>query len=83
MKVQPFAVSRYPEGAHNVLRVNGTGSQRVAPASPEALASGNDVITLASPGSKWHICGVGKHCYSGNMKLVIAVQSEIGSPASF
>ena len=47
------AVFNYPEGKHNVLRVNGTGFQQcVAPASTQAFTAGNDVIVLSSPGRK-------------------------------
>ncbi|EEF51035.1 blue copper protein 1a [Ricinus communis] len=74
-------VFKYPAGVHNVLRVDGTGFQEcTAPATTEALTSGEDTITLASPGKKWYICTVGKHCESGNMKLAITVLPELGSP---
>ncbi|XP_048131622.1 uncharacterized protein LOC115746443 [Rhodamnia argentea] len=74
-------VFKYPGGAHNVLKVNGTGFQEcVAPAGTVALTTGNDVITLLTPGRKWYICGVGKHCASGNMKLVITVLPKMESP---
>ncbi|GFS33294.1 hypothetical protein Acr_00g0027650 [Actinidia rufa] len=64
-------------------QVDGTAFQQCAPpATSEALTSGNDVITLATPGRKWYICGVGKHCASGNMKLAITVLPPLESPAS-
>ncbi|KAJ7952417.1 putative Blue copper protein [Quillaja saponaria] len=76
-------VFKYPEGAHNVHRVNGTAfEQCVAPAGTEALTSGNDAITLASPGRKWYVCGVGKHCEVGKQKLAITVLPNIVPPAS-
>lgn len=53
-----------------------TSSSDVTP-----LTSGNDEISLTSPGKKWYICGVGKHCEKG-MKLAINVlPAEFGSPA--
>lgn len=65
-----------------MVTVNGTDFQEcTAPASIEALTTGYDVITLPFPGKKWYIRGIGKHCEAGNMKLAIAVQSQIGSPA--
>ncbi|KAL2238127.1 UNVERIFIED_CONTAM: Uclacyanin 1 [Sesamum indicum] len=68
-------IFKYGQGAHNVHRVNGTGFQQCMVPSPlEALTTGNDVITLATPGRKWYICGIGGHCASG-MKLVITVAS--------
>ncbi|XP_059461846.1 blue copper protein 1a-like [Corylus avellana] len=75
-------VFKYKEGVHNVLKVNGTGFQQcVAPLGTEALISGNDVITLATSGRKWYICGVAKHCENGNQKLAITVLPRIVSPA--
>ncbi|GFS34259.1 hypothetical protein Acr_00g0032990 [Actinidia rufa] len=76
-------IFNYPQGAHNVFKVDGTAFQQCAPpATSEALTSGSDVITLATPGRKWYICGVGKHCASGNMKLAITVLPPLESPAS-
>ncbi|XP_061990746.1 blue copper protein 1a-like [Rosa rugosa] len=72
-------VFNYPEGVHNVLKVNGTGFQEcAAPAGTVALTSGKDVINLATTGRKWYICGVSKHCQVGPQKLFITVM-----PASF
>ncbi|WCJ40757.1 Blue copper protein [Euphorbia peplus] len=76
----------YPMGSHNVFRVNGTTFRDCTiPPLVEALTSGNDTITLATPGNKWYICGVGKHCVSGQ-KLAITVQvsapTQSPSPAS-
>ncbi|XP_062025428.1 blue copper protein 1b-like [Rosa rugosa] len=72
-------VFNYPVGVHNVLKVNGTGFQEcAAPAGTVALTGGKDVINLATPGRKWYICGVSKHCEVGPQKLFITV-----TPASF
>ncbi|KAJ8747681.1 hypothetical protein K2173_012891 [Erythroxylum novogranatense] len=74
-------VFKYPQGAHDVLRVNGTVFQQcLKPADVPPLNSGNDVIPLATPGKKWYICGVAKHCEEGNQKLTITVWPEAGSP---
>ncbi|KAJ9173496.1 hypothetical protein P3X46_016619 [Hevea brasiliensis] len=76
-------VFRYSPGAHNVIRVNGTGFQQCkAPDGAEALTTGEDTIPLTYPGKKWYICGVSNHCESKNMKLTITVLSELGSPAT-
>ncbi|XP_050213699.2 blue copper protein 1b-like [Mercurialis annua] len=73
-------VFKYPTGAHNVFRVNGTGFQScIRPAITEALATGNDTILLATPGRKWYMCGVGKHCEYG-MKLFINVLPLYNAP---
>ncbi|KAJ9556086.1 hypothetical protein OSB04_010700 [Centaurea solstitialis] len=67
-------LSNIPVGAHNVFRVNETVFQQcMIPPAIEALTNGYDVITLATPGRKWYICGVGKHCEMGGMKLFINV----------
>ncbi|KAL5708831.1 hypothetical protein ACHQM5_019587 [Ranunculus cassubicifolius] len=66
-------VFKYTEGAHTVLKVNGTEFQNcIKPPQNEALTTGNDVITLATPGDKWYICGVGNHC-AGGQKMKITV----------
>lgn len=70
-------VFKYPTGVHNVYKVNGTDFQKCTiPGSSIALDSGYDVVTLTTPGRKWYICGVGKHCEMGGMKLVITVLSQ-------
>ncbi|PWA75032.1 Cupredoxin [Artemisia annua] len=69
-----MALFKYAAGKHNVFSVNGNLFQQCSiPPTNEALTSGYDVITLATPGRKWYICGVGKHCESGGMKLFINV----------
>ncbi|XP_025014312.1 blue copper protein 1a-like [Ricinus communis] len=75
-------VFRYPVGAHNVFKVNGTGFQNCTiPPLDQALTSGDDTIILATPGRKWYICGVGNHCKNGGQKLVITVQPQAPIPA--
>ncbi|XAR70383.1 hypothetical protein NMG60_11027225, partial [Bertholletia excelsa] len=81
-RVGDTLVFKYPQGAHNVLRVDGDGFQQCATAATtQPLTTGNDVITLASEGRKWYICGKGNHCKSG-MKLAITVLPQVGSPAT-
>ncbi|KZV19454.1 hypothetical protein F511_08795 [Dorcoceras hygrometricum] len=64
----------YREGSHNVLRVNGSDFKQCLSTNTSVLplSSGNDVITLATPGKKWYICGIGGHCSQG-MQLSITV----------
>ncbi|XP_062075887.1 blue copper protein 1b-like [Humulus lupulus] len=76
-------VFKYPEGAHNVFKVDGVGFKQCAPpADTAALTSGNDVITLTTPGRKWYICGVPQHCQIGNQKLLITVLDDDDQVAS-
>ncbi|KAL5709017.1 hypothetical protein ACHQM5_019753 [Ranunculus cassubicifolius] len=71
-------IFRYPVGAHNVFKVNGTSFQNcVVPPAIEAFTTGYDIIPLATEGRKWYICGVGKHCSSGGMKLFIEVYKSV------
>ncbi|KAF6142560.1 hypothetical protein GIB67_039524 [Kingdonia uniflora] len=73
----------YPVGAHNVHKVNATGFQDcVAPLEAVLLVTNNDVITLATLGKKWYICGVGKHCEVEGQKLVITVLPKVAFPTS-
>lgn len=77
------AVFKYTQGAHNVFRVDGNGFQQcAAPAGTEALATGNDIITLTTPGRKWYICGVGQHCEAGKQRLAITVFPQSEAPSS-
>ncbi|KAL8543849.1 hypothetical protein ACS0TY_004417 [Phlomoides rotata] len=65
----------YTKGFHNVYTVNEPAFQQCSvPPPSEALTSGKDKITLSTPGKKWFICGVGKHCANG-MKFEITVES--------
>ncbi|KAI3689609.1 hypothetical protein L2E82_47572 [Cichorium intybus] len=75
-------VFNYAPGTHNVMKVNGTGFQQcIVTSSNGTLTSGRDVISLQTPGRKWYICGVLKHCELGNMKLVITVLPQTMAPA--
>ncbi|KAM7258667.1 hypothetical protein ACFE04_014408 [Oxalis oulophora] len=83
-KVGDRLIFKYTKGLHNVEKVDGAGfRQCVASDGTEALTSGKDVITLATPGNKWYICGVSNHCESGNLKLTITVQTplQVEAPA--
>ncbi|KAK1429308.1 hypothetical protein QVD17_11514 [Tagetes erecta] len=68
-------VFKYQAGAHNVYKVNASSfASCTIPEPGTGLKSGHDVVTLAAPGKKWYICGVGRHCADLNQKLVINVQ---------
>lgn len=71
----------YKAGSHNVLKANQTEFHDCVKPLTAPLTSGNDIITLTSPGKKWYICGVATHCQTGNMKLAINVLPELGAPA--
>ncbi|KAK6944183.1 Phytocyanin domain [Dillenia turbinata] len=72
----------YQKDKHNVFKVNGTAFHDCTiPPANEAYISGNDTITLLTPGKKWYICGVGKHCADLGMRLAINVVSRAGAPA--
>ncbi|RWR82150.1 blue copper-like protein [Cinnamomum micranthum f. kanehirae] len=63
----------YTVGNHDVIKVDEKGFANCA-TSPNSgiLTSGQDEITLTTPGNKWYICGVTGHCDSGQ-KLKITV----------
>ncbi|XP_034693507.1 mavicyanin-like [Vitis riparia] len=70
-------VFKYTQGNHNVFKVNGPAFKDCTiPPSNEALTSGNDTITLDTPGNKWYICGINDHCANGQ-KLVITVHGSL------
>ncbi|XP_077210094.1 cupredoxin superfamily protein [Tasmannia lanceolata] len=71
-------VFNYAKGAHTVVKVNGTGFS-ACQTSPNSgvFTSGNDKITLLTPGNKWYICGVSNHCSYYNQKLKITVMPKM------
>ena len=72
------AVFKYTQGNHNVFKVNGTAFKDcIIPPLNEALTTGNDTITLATPGNKWYICGVKDHCVNSGQKLAITVYGSL------
>ncbi|KAL4565593.1 hypothetical protein LXL04_029695 [Taraxacum kok-saghyz] len=77
-------VFNYVPTAHNVMKVDGNGFQQciITPSSNGTLTSGRDVISLKTPGKKWYICGVLKHCELRKMKLAIVVLPQTMTPAS-
>ncbi|KAL8217048.1 hypothetical protein R6Q57_023885 [Mikania cordata] len=75
-------VFKYQPGVHNVYKVNASSfASCTVPTPGSGLTSGHDVVTLMTPGKKWYICGVGKHCADFNQKLVINVQGGWLAPA--
>ncbi|GFY93484.1 hypothetical protein Acr_08g0018800 [Actinidia rufa] len=74
-------VFKYQVGNHNVFKVNRTAFKDCTiPPANGALTSGNDVITLMTPGNKWYICGMATHCAEHMQKLAITVM-EGSAPA--
>ncbi|KAE8657341.1 hypothetical protein F3Y22_tig00116996pilonHSYRG00505 [Hibiscus syriacus] len=83
-RVGDTLVFKYTPGVHDVLKVNGTEFQQCRAANDNVvpLRTGNDVITLSTPGRKWYICSVPRHCAARNMKLNITVLAQVASPAT-
>lgn len=76
------AVFKYNPGSHNVFKVDQAGFKDCkTPVGGSPFTSGNDAIELKQEGKKWYICGVGDHCQSGGMKLVINVLPAVGAPS--
>lgn len=77
-----WPVFKYTVGNHNVFKVNGTGFKDcIVPPENEGLATGNDVIPLATEGNKWYICGKADHCAAKKQKLSITVLPAVDAPA--
>ncbi|KAL0312724.1 UNVERIFIED_CONTAM: hypothetical protein Sradi_5671700 [Sesamum radiatum] len=75
VKILQFKLFKYTPDAHTVAKVNASDFQQcVASNASNVLTSGNDEITLSTPGKKWYICSVADHCIMG-MKLVITVSA--------
>ncbi|XP_049402231.1 blue copper protein-like [Solanum stenotomum] len=81
-KVGDTLVFKYTKGHHNVFKVNQTSFKDCIVPSSGGLTSGDDVITLATPGKKWYICGFPSHCSDHNQKLVITVEGGAPAPAT-
>lgn len=63
--------------------MDGDGFRDCTPAAgAEVFATGEDLITLSTPGKKWYICGISVHCSVGNQKLEINVLSQAQAPKS-
>ncbi|XP_077247770.1 blue copper protein-like [Tasmannia lanceolata] len=70
-------VFKYNEGSHTVIKVNGTGfAGCITSPNSGVLTSGDDKITLLTPGNKWYICGVSNHCSYYYQKLTITVMPK-------
>ncbi|CAM8952086.1 unnamed protein product [Rhodiola kirilowii] len=65
---------------HDVVKVDQHDFQTCTVPANGALKTGHDVITLATPGKKWYICGFGTHCSDYKQKLVITVE-DLLAPA--
>jgi hypothetical protein len=64
---------KYPQGIHNVLEVKKADYNSCTNSTPIAThTSGDDKITIKSPGHRFFICGVPGHCAAGQ-KLNVRV----------
>ncbi|KAF6990864.1 hypothetical protein CFC21_008013 [Triticum aestivum] len=67
---------QYSAAVHNVVEVSKTGYDSCNGSSPIAtFPSGNDVVPLATVGTRYFICGVSRHCDAG-MKVEVNVKSK-------
>ncbi|CAN4103449.1 unnamed protein product [Withania somnifera] len=67
--------------SHSVLEVTKAGFESCQITSPLAIYTGGmTVITLASVGKRYFICGTGGHCNVGGMKLEINTLTKVVSP---
>ncbi|CAN4127466.1 unnamed protein product [Withania somnifera] len=75
-------IFKYKKDVHNVYKADLEAFKSCTPsADVTPLTSGNDVITLTSPGKKWYICGIGKHCEKGVKLAINVLEAELGTPA--
>ncbi|XP_055824000.1 uclacyanin 1-like [Solanum dulcamara] len=67
--------------SHSVLEVTKAGFESCQITSPIAIYTGGmTVITLASVGKRYFICGTGGHCHVGGMKLEINTLPKASPP---
>ncbi|XP_028125319.1 blue copper protein-like [Camellia sinensis] len=67
-------VFKYTIGLHNVYPVDEYGYKNCIIPQNGVLDSGEDTITLETPGPKYFVCGVGLHCEKGGQKLSVDVK---------
>uniref|UniRef100_A0A8R7K2G1 Phytocyanin domain-containing protein n=1 Tax=Triticum urartu TaxID=4572 RepID=A0A8R7K2G1_TRIUA len=61
---------------HNVVEVRKAGYDACNSSSPIAMfLTGNDIVPLASTGTRYFICGIPGHCIAG-MKVQVNVKSK-------
>ncbi|KAJ9556087.1 hypothetical protein OSB04_010701 [Centaurea solstitialis] len=68
-------IFKYPVGKHNVIQVDRAGYLGCIIPSTKPLETGQDSVTLDSPGRKFFICGIEKHCMECDMKLYVDVKA--------
>ena len=67
---------QYSAAVHNVVEVSKTGYDSCNGSSPiSTFPTGNDVVPLATVGTRYFICGVSGHCDAG-MKVEVNVKSK-------
>ena len=67
---------QYSTAVHNVVEVSKTGYDSCNGSSPiSTFPTGNDVVPLATVGTRYFICGVSGHCNAG-MKVEVNVKSK-------
>ncbi|KAG0560727.1 hypothetical protein M758_9G007800 [Ceratodon purpureus] len=73
-------VFKYLPIAHNVQEVNETDYKTCNSLNPIAeYESGNDIITLAKPGTRYYICGFLGHCDQGGMRMKTTIVDQVSS----
>ncbi|XP_044437831.1 uclacyanin 1-like [Triticum aestivum] len=67
---------QYSAAMHSVVEVSKTGYDSYNGSSPIAtFPTGNDVVLLATIGTRYFICGVSRHCDAG-MKVEVNIKSK-------
>ncbi|CAJ1789376.1 unnamed protein product [Sphenostylis stenocarpa] len=82
-KVGDQLVFKYSSGLHSVVELGGESEYKNCDLgnTVNSMNSGNDVVKLNKPGTRYFACGTLGHCGQG-MKLKITTVSGTSSPAS-
>jgi hypothetical protein len=68
---------KYPQGIHNVLEVKKADYNSCTNSTPIAThTSGDDKVTIKSPGHRFFICGVPGHCAAGQKLNVRVLKTQ-------
>ncbi|VAI23754.1 unnamed protein product [Triticum turgidum subsp. durum] len=84
-KVGDVIEFKYPQGIHNVLEVNKADYSSCTNSTPIAThTSGDDKVTIKSPGHRFFICGVPGHCTAGqklNVRVLKTQKARSSAPS--
>ncbi|XAR51991.1 hypothetical protein NMG60_11006813 [Bertholletia excelsa] len=84
-KVGDQLVFKYTPGLHSVVELSDESAYKSCDVSSAAntLSTGNDVVKLSNPGTRYFACGTSGHCGAGmKVKITTVAADSSSTPAS-